>query len=121
MEGLKFGSDGLIPAIVQDTDGRVLMLGYMNVESLNRTIETGLVHFWSRSRKKLWKKGETSGHLQKVKEIRVDCDMDALLFVVEQTKACCHKGYYSCFWRRFEEGRWKIVDRKIFEPERVYK
>lgn len=121
IEGLKFSSDGLIPAIVQDIGGQVLMLGYMNRESLGKTIETGLMYFWSRSRKTLWKKGETSGHIQKVVEVRVDCDMDALLFVVEQTKACCHEGYYSCFWRKLEKNDWKVVDEKIFNPERVYK
>ena len=105
IEDLKFGSDGLIPAIIQDTKGKVLMLGYMNVESFKKTVETGMVYFWSRSRKKLWRKGETSGHVQKIIEIRVDCDMDALLFIVEQTKACCHHGYYSCFWRKLEENK----------------
>ncbi|HON04907.1 MAG: phosphoribosyl-AMP cyclohydrolase [candidate division TA06 bacterium ADurb.Bin131] len=121
IENLKFGSDGLIPAIVQDTKGKVLMLGYMNMESFKKTIETGMVYFWSRSRKKLWKKGETSGHVQKIIEIRVDCDMDTLLFIVDQTRACCHEGYYSCFWRKLEENKWKITDKKIFNPERVYK
>ena len=121
IENLKFGSDGLIPAIVQDTKGKVLMLGYMNMESFKKTIETGMVYFWSRSRKKLWKKGETSGHVQKIIEIRVDCDMDTLLFIVDQTRACCHEGYYSCFWRKLEENKWKITDEKIFNPERVYK
>jgi len=121
IEDLKFGSDGLIPAIIQDTKGKVLMLGYMNVESFKKTVETGMVYFWSRSRKKLWKKGETSGHVQKIIEIRVDCDMDTLLFIVDQTRACCHEGYYSCFWRKLEENKWKITDKKIFNPERVYK
>jgi len=121
IENLKFGSDGLIPAIVQDIKGKVLMLGYMNVESFKKTIESGMVYFWSRSRKKLWKKGETSGHVQKIIEIRVDCDMDTLLFIVDQTKACCHEGYYSCFWRKLEENKWKITDKKIFNPEKVYK
>ncbi|MCM8764939.1 MAG: phosphoribosyl-AMP cyclohydrolase [Candidatus Omnitrophica bacterium] len=121
LEQLKFNGDGLIPAIIQEVSGRVLMLGYMDKESINKSIETGLVHFWSRSRKKLWKKGETSGHVQKIRDIRVDCDMDALLFIVEQICACCHEGYFSCFWRKLEDGEWKVVDEKIFNPERVYK
>ncbi len=118
---LKFDSKGLIPAIVQDVSGKVLMLGYMNEESLKISLDTGFVHFFSRSRNKLWKKGEKSGHLQKIVEIRVDCDMDALLVTVEQKGGCCHEGYFSCFWRRLEEKKWKIVDKKIFNPEEVYK
>lgn len=118
---LKFDSSGLIPAIIQDKAGKVLMLGYMNKESIQKSIETGIVHFWSRSRKKLWKKGETSGHIQKILEIKTDCDMDTLLFTVEQECACCHEGYYSCFWRKLEGNNWKIVEDKVFNPERVYK
>jgi len=121
LKELKFNRDGLIPAIVQDTGGRVLMLGYMNVESIKRSIETGTVHFWSRSRKKLWKKGETSGHIQKIREIRVDCDQDALLLIVEQVCGCCHEGYFSCFWRRIDGNELKVVDERIFNPEKVYK
>ncbi|HXK45420.1 MAG TPA: phosphoribosyl-AMP cyclohydrolase [bacterium] len=121
IDKLKFDSNGLIPAIIQDDNGRVLMLGYMNRESIEKCFETGLIHFWSRSRKKLWKKGETSGHVQKIIEVRIDCDMDALLFVVKQECACCHEGYYSCFWRKLEGENWKIVDEKIFNPERIYK
>jgi len=121
VDTLKFNSDGLIPAIIQDVEGRVLMLGYMNRESIEKSLETGFVHFWSRSRKKLWKKGETSGHLQKILEIKVDCDMDTLLFIVEQNCACCHEGYYSCFWRKLDGNEWKVIDRKIFDPDRIYK
>lgn len=121
LKELKFNSDGLIPAIIQDTKGNVLMLGYMNKESIIRSIETGNVHFWSRSRKKLWKKGETSGHLQKILEIKVDCDMDTLLFTVEQQVGCCHEGYYSCFWRKLTGSDWNVVEEKVFNPERTYK
>jgi len=121
IQHIKFDNDNLIPAIVQDTKGIVLMLGYMNIESVKKTLETGIIYFWSRSRKKLWRKGESSGHIQKLIEIRIDCDMDTLLFIVEQTKACCHRGYYSCFWRRLENGKWKVVEKKIFNPEKVYK
>ncbi|MCM8759550.1 MAG: phosphoribosyl-AMP cyclohydrolase [Candidatus Omnitrophica bacterium] len=117
---LKFNDDGLIPAIIQDKKGNVLMLGYMNAESVRKSIETGIVHFWSRSRKKIWKKGETSGHIQKILEIRVDCDMDTLLFTVEQTCGCCHEGYYSCFWRKLQGDNWKVIEKKVFNPEKVY-
>lgn len=97
---LKFNQQGLIPAIVQDyQNGEVLMLAYMNRESLRKTIETGLTWFWSRSREKLWQKGETSGHIQQVKEIFYDCDADTLLIKVDQTGPACHTGARSCFYR----------------------
>ncbi|WP_054692147.1 bifunctional phosphoribosyl-AMP cyclohydrolase/phosphoribosyl-ATP diphosphatase HisIE [Syntrophomonas palmitatica] len=100
LEQLKFDEKGLIPAIIQDAaSGQVLMMAYMNEESLRRTMETGQTWFYSRSRQELWKKGESSGHIQKVKEIRYDCDQDCLLFQVEQTGAACHTGHYSCFYR----------------------
>lgn len=121
IQNLKFNEDGLVPAIIQDNSGKVLMLGFMNRESIKKSIETGIVHFWSRSRKKMWKKGETSGHIQKILEIKVDCDMDTLLFTVEQTCACCHNGYYSCFWRKLEGNNWKVVEDKVFNPDKVYK
>lgn len=99
----QFNADGLLPAITQDVrTGQVLMLGWMNATSLKLTQETGFVTYWSRSRGKLWKKGEESGHLQKVVEIRVDCDQDALLIRVEQTGAACHTGETSCFYRVVE-------------------
>lgn len=98
---LKFNSDGLIPAIAQDaTTGEVLMLAYMNQESIEKTLETGQVHYFSRSRQKLWPKGETSGNVQKVKEIFYDCDADALLLKIEQTGPACHTGNRSCFYRK---------------------
>lgn len=93
-----FNSDGLVPAIIQDsTSRRVLMLGYMNLDSLTLTVETGRVVFWSRSRQELWRKGDTSGHFQLVRSIEVDCDSDALLINVEQIGSACHNGTNSCF------------------------
>ncbi len=107
---LGFSADGLIPAIVQDdSTGQVLMLAYMNRESLRRTLETGKTWFWSRSRNALWLKGETSGHYQAVKAIYVDCDNDALLIKVDQTGQACHEGCFSCFHREIGEGG-EIVD-----------
>ena len=96
--------NGLVPAVVKDVDsGEVLMLGYMNQESLEKTIKTGLVTYWSRSRNELWTKGETSGHYQHVQEIRIDCDEDTLLLKVRQDGAACHTGHRSCFYRLLEE------------------
>jgi len=105
-EGIKYDDRGLIPAVIQDVStGEVLMVAYMNEESLKKTLETGKTHFWSRSRKKLWLKGETSGHFQTVREIRLDCDLDTILVKVEQKGAACHTGNRSCFYRRLtEEG-----------------
>lgn len=110
--------NGLILAIVQDQNSReVLMCAYMNREALEKTVETGIAHFWSRSRQSLWKKGETSGHFQKVKEIRIDCDMDSLLLLVEQAGGACHMGYRSCFYRNLNG---EVVGEKVFEPKDVY-
>jgi len=98
---LKFDEKGLIPAIIQDAkSGDVLMVGYMNKESLQMTLDEGRTCFWSRSRQKFWRKGETSGHIQRVKEIYYDCDADALLIKVEQTGVACHTGEWSCFYRK---------------------
>lgn len=117
-DALKY-ENGLILAVVQDQLSReVLMCAYMNREALEKTVETGIVHFWSRSRQQLWKKGETSGHVQKVKEIRIDCDMDSLLLLVEQVGGACHMGYRSCFYRNLDG---EIVGEKVFEPDDVYK
>ena len=120
---IDFGkTGGLIPAIVQDwKTGEVLMIAYMSAESWAKTQETGKACFWSRSRKKLWLKGETSGHLQIVKEAYLDCDNDALLLKVEQLSgAACHTGYRSCFYRRIVEGRVETVGEKVFDPKEVY-
>jgi phosphoribosyl-AMP cyclohydrolase / phosphoribosyl-ATP pyrophosphohydrolase len=101
---LQFNNEGLIPAIVQDVaTGQVLMLAYMNRRSLEQTLDTGLAHYWSRSRATLWQKGETSGHIQHVRDIRYDCDADALLVVVEQVGVACHTGERSCFFRHLSE------------------
>ena len=101
-DDLKYDEKGLIPAVVQDqSSGEVLMVAYMNAESLKRTVETGFTWFWSRSRQKFWKKGETSGHVQQVREILFDCDQDTLLIKVDQTGPACHTGARSCFFRGF--------------------
>jgi len=116
--------NGLLPAIVQDYNtGKVLMLAYINEVAWEKTIETGEAHYWSRSRNKLWHKGESSGHVQKIKAIFVDCDNDTVLFQVEQVGgAACHTGYDTCFYREVEkDGSLKIVGKKIFDPEEVYK
>ncbi len=111
--------DGLIPAIAQDyATGEVLMLAYMNDEALAKTRETGKAHYWSRSRKRLWIKGETSGNFQIVREIRIDCDSDAILLLVEQKGGACHTGYRSCFYRTVDG---EVVGQKIFEPKDVYR
>lgn len=98
---VKFDEQGLVPAVAQDAEsGEVLMLAYMNAESLTLTLRTGWCHYWSRSRRELWKKGATSGHVQRLKDIRYDCDADALLLEIEQTGPACHTGQRSCFYRR---------------------
>jgi phosphoribosyl-AMP cyclohydrolase len=106
-DNLKYDDKGLIPAVIQDCETKdVLMVAYMNDESVRRSVETGLTWFWSRSRKKYWQKGETSGHVQRIKEILYDCDQDTLLILVEQTGPACHTGSRSCFYRSFaEEGK----------------
>lgn len=113
---LKYNADGLIPAIIQDHEnGQVLMMAWMNEESLKRTIESGLCTYWSRSRQKYWVKGETSGHVQHVKRISVDCDMDALLIQVEQVGAACHENYRSCFFRDIVDGALAVNSERIME------
>ncbi|MCB4755606.1 MAG: phosphoribosyl-AMP cyclohydrolase [Elusimicrobia bacterium] len=121
---LKFDERGLIPVVTQDAkDGTVLMVAYMNLESLRKTLESGLATYWSRSRQKLWLKGESSGNVQKVTEIYTDCDGDTLLIKVEQVgKAACHTGRRSCFYRRAkEDGSWDIISEPLFDPDKVYK
>ena len=115
--------DGLLPAIVQDhRSGEVLMLAYINEESWQKTLESGQAHYWSRSRNQLWLKGESSGHVQLVREILVDCDEDTVVFKVEQKGgAACHKGYASCFFRKVEGGSFTVKDKLVFDPEEVYK
>ncbi|MFO7568508.1 MAG: phosphoribosyl-AMP cyclohydrolase [Smithellaceae bacterium] len=116
-------TDGLIPAIVQDAETKeVLMLAYMNKDSWEATVKTGKATFWSRSRQKLWVKGESSGHVQIVKQIFMDCDDDTLLVLVEQIGgAACHTGHRSCFYRKLEGGDWLEVGELIFDPKDVYK
>jgi len=113
---------GLIPVIIQDAStSEVLMLGYMNRESWKKTLETKRASFWSRSHKKIWVKGETSGHFQKIKKIYLDCDGDTLLLKVDQIGgAACHTGFRSCFHRRLEKGKWKVFGKRIFDPKEVY-
>jgi phosphoribosyl-AMP cyclohydrolase len=113
---------GLVPAIAQDYEtGEVLMLAYMNDESWKLTLETGIVHYWSRSRGKLWKKGESSGNVQKVREIRVDCDDDTVVIKVDQIGgAACHTGYRSCFYRVIRDGELAVDGERVFDPDEVY-
>ncbi len=120
---LKYNSDGLIPAIVQDaTTGRVLMMAWMNESSLQSTLESGLMHYWSRSRQKYWLKGETSGHTQRVVRWSSDCDADTLLFEVEQHGGACHTGFESCFFQTYlpDGTPLPIAEEKIFDPEKTY-
>ena len=116
--------DGLLPAIAQDyRSGKVLMLAYINRESWEKSLETGEAHYWSRSRRELWHKGGTSGHVQKIKEIYADCDNDTVVFKVDQIGgAACHTGYETCFHKKVSmDGTVTIVGEKIFDPEDVYK
>jgi phosphoribosyl-AMP cyclohydrolase len=125
----KFTSDGLIPVIVQEStgadrpNGRVLMFAWMNHESLENTLKTGLMTYWSRSRQKLWLKGETSGHTQRVVRWFVDCDKDVLLFEVEQTTGACHTGYESCFFQELDRSAQslEVKESKQFDDQTVYK
>jgi phosphoribosyl-AMP cyclohydrolase len=116
-------SDGLVTAVIQDAaTNRVLMVGYMNDEAFRLTVETGFATFWSRSRKKLWLKGESSGHRLVVKEIATDCDQDAVLIKVDpHGPGVCHEGYQSCFFRTLADGDWKVSDTKSYDPGEVYK
>ena len=122
-ERLKFNSDGLIPAIIQDqSNGRVLMMAWMNQASLQKSIDTGKTHFWSRSRQKFWMKGESSGHTQAIKDIAFDCDGDTLLIQVEQVGAACHEGYRSCFFRSIGQGKdsERVTEPQLVSPDEIY-
>lgn len=114
---------GLVPAIVQDSaSGEVLMLAFMNEEAWDLTLRTREAHYFSRSRQTIWHKGETSGHVQRVQEILLDCDADTVLLKVEQVGgAACHEGYKSCFFRRWEGDGWQVVGTPVFDPQEVYK
>ena len=120
---LKFNRDGLIPAIIQDQrSGRVLMMAWMNRASIEKTLETSRTWFWSRSRQKYWMKGESSGHVQVVKDVAFDCDGDTLLIQVEQTGAACHEGYQSCFFRSVTAGgaEVRVTEPRLVDPEQAY-
>lgn len=124
IDDVKFNSDGLVPALAQDSgDGTFLMLAYMNRESLEETVRTGRAVYWSRSRGKLWRKGEESGNFQEVESIHLDCDGDALLIKIKQIGgAACHTGHRSCFYRQLEKaGTWAIQGKPLFDPKAVYK
>jgi len=123
LDELKYDDKGLIPAVVVDHEtNEVLMVAYMNRDSLQATLEKGLTNFWSRSRQKFWTKGESSGHTQEVQEIRTDCDRDTLVVKVKQNGAACHLGYYSCFFRVIgEDGSITDTGEKLFDPDEVYK
>lgn len=120
---LKYDADGLIPVVAQDhKDGTVLMVAYMNRESLDLTLETGRATYWSRSRRKLWKKGEESGNFQVVKALLIDCDLDTIVLKIEQIgDAACHTGQRSCFYRERDGKSWKTISKPLFDPATVYK
>ena len=116
------GVDGLLPAIAQDATSRqVLMFAWMNRDAYLETVETGFATYFSRSRNRLWRKGEESGHRQRVSEIRIDCDADCILLKVDQTGAACHEGYASCFFRKRENGVFQVDQNIVVEPNSVYK
>ena len=115
------GVNGLLPAIAQDAESnQVLMFAWMNTEAYIETLHTGFATYFSRSRQRLWRKGEESGHRQRIVEIRIDCDADCILLLVEQTGAACHKGYASCFYRKHIDGDFVVDHTRLVEPEKVY-
>ncbi len=122
MEEIAWSAGGLVSVVVQDAKtGRILMSACMNREALALTVETGEAHYWSRSRQRLWRKGEESGHVQKVKELRLDCDGDAVLLSIEQVGSiACHTGRERCFFRRYEDGRWVVTDPVLKHPDEIY-
>ena len=123
LDEIKWDADGLVPAIAQDVQsGKVLMMAWMNRESLQLTVSEGRAIYWSRSRQKLWRKGEESGHVQKLKDLRLDCDADVLLLSVEQVGGiACHTGRERCFYRLYQDGKWVETDAVIKDPESFYK
>ncbi len=120
---VNWAQDGLVPVVTQEaSSGRVLTLAWMNREALRKTVETGEVHYWSRSRKKLWHKGEESGHTQKVRAIRLDCDEDVILIEAEQMGGiACHTGRHSCFFQKLEGDKWVVTDPVLKNPEDIYR
>jgi phosphoribosyl-AMP cyclohydrolase len=123
LDAVRFDADGLVTVIAQDVaSGRVLMVAWANREALAETAASGQAVYWSRSRKRLWRKGEESGHRQRVAEVRLDCDGDAVLYAVEQVGGiACHTGRESCFYQRLEGGRWEAVDPVLKDPELIYR
>ena len=122
LERVRWNADGLVPAVAQDAaTSRVLTLAWMNREALAKTASTKEAHYWSRSRARLWRKGERSGHVQRVREIRLDCDSDAILLVVEQVGGiACHTGRERCFYKRLDDGEWRAVDPVLKDPDTIY-
>lgn len=123
LDKVKWAQDGLVPAVTQEAgSGRVLTVAWMNREALDRTVRTGEAHYWSRSRRKLWRKGEESGHVQKVKAVRLDCDEDVVLLEVEQVGGiACHTGRHSCFFQRLDGGKWVATDPVLKDPRDIYR
>lgn len=123
LDKVNWSGEGLVPAVAQEAgSGRVLMLAWMNREALARTVQTGQAHYWSRSRRKLWHKGEESGHVQKVRSVRLDCDEDVILLEVEQAGGiACHTGRHSCFFQVLEGGKWVAADPVVRNPEEIYR
>ena len=121
LDALKFGPDGLVPAIAQQHDtGEVLMLAWMNRAAVRATLAEGRACYWSRSRQALWRKGETSGQVQRLKELRLDCDGDALLVLVDQKGVACHTGRRSCFFRAWRDSGWAVIAEPEIDPARIY-
>ena len=123
LDKVKWAQDGLVPVVAQDAgSGRVLTVAWMNREALDRTVQSGEAHYWSRSRRKLWRKGAESGHVQKVKSVRLDCDEDVVLLEVEPAGGiACHTGRHSCFFQKLEGGRWVVTDPVLKDPKEIYK
>lgn len=123
LDAVRFGADGLVTVIAQDAgSGRVLMVAWASREALVETVSSGYAVYWSRSRGRLWRKGEESGHRQRVKEVRLDCDGDCVLYAVEQSGGiACHTGRESCFYQRLEAGHWEAVDPVLKDPELIYR
>ncbi|TDQ35322.1 phosphoribosyl-AMP cyclohydrolase [Thiopseudomonas denitrificans] len=122
LDEIKWTTDGLVPAIAQDhRSGRVLMMAWMNAESLRLSVAEGRAIYWSRSRQKLWRKGEESGHIQKLHDIQLDCDGDAIVLLVEQLGGiACHTGRQSCFYRSLQDGQWQAVEQVLKDPTDIY-
>ncbi len=122
LSSVRWNGDGLVPVVAQDANShRVLTLAWMNREALALTAQTREAHYWSRSRGKLWRKGETSGHIQNVREIRLDCDQDAILLLVEQAGVACHTGHERCFYLRLDDNAWHDVEPVLMDPNEIYR